>query len=204
MTSCRYYISPRIFWKKKGGKFPWMGCYFQLCFRTIVGLFIMARIHHLNCPHFLGRISVKTLFRPHATTLSGICRCLVLEFWLTREVRWWADLHLSFHIRFGKYSAPINAEVRLAALHACWISCRVFAAGLGTRIGRPCVVPQRAWCCSSLIKLLPSDMWLDTHRVKLHLWLVNRFERVFHTFSVNITKPWTLNNVWTALLFRES
>lgn len=34
-----------------------MPCYFQLTFRTV-----MARIHHLNCPQFLGIINAKTFF----------------------------------------------------------------------------------------------------------------------------------------------
>ena len=43
-------------------KFQWMGCCFQLTFRTVVRLFIMANMHHLNCPHFLGIVHAKILF----------------------------------------------------------------------------------------------------------------------------------------------
>jgi len=67
----------------------------------------------------------------------------------------------SFESRFSEYLSRINAELRLAALRARWISCRMVAAELDTRNSRPYVVPQRAWWCSGLIKLLPSGMPLD-------------------------------------------
>lgn len=70
-------------------------------------------------------------------------------------------MHVSLESRFSEYLAPINVELRLAALRARWVSCRLVAAELGTRNSRPYAVPQRAWWCSSLIKLLPSGMWLD-------------------------------------------